>query len=444
MKKQLLASQQKSARLANDVAHLGQKINSMDERTRKTAVAQAQARKPKKSAGKNLKPSKKVIFQDRTPTKVGKSVYGSVGKWADLVSNPFTGVPVKCPFNFNPVPSYLSMTVTTTCTRIGNTSAAAGGTTQVVLFPGHTTMYTVPTGSPTASLNGFVSDMDEVAYHESFTAVNSGTYIAGPVNSTDGGGTPRTAIAGVINTGVTLGATFNNSNDASGLAMGWDNPLPFSTVVSSPGQSVNGHMRWKMTAMGVRVKNVTPELSRGGSIVTVQPLTVIDMPTTQAKYALQPTYMDWGPDSATVHWIPRLRDLSYWHATSAMQATAGTPSFQAAYTTTFESAAIVIFLNAPGVGIQTYDMEVVAHWEISGYATQQLSSPTAATPISDGALKGALNQVASNLPSAHGVGEVIESVVGHVVGSAKAAVPRIMSAGMALAKAGARAAVSGV
>lgn len=444
MKKQLLASQQQSAKLANDVAHLGQKINSMDERTRKTAVARTKAVKAKKAAGKKLKPSKKIVFEDRSVTKAGRSVYGSVGKWADLVSNPFTGVPVKCPFNFNPVPSYLSMTVTTTCSRIGNTSAAAGGTTQIVLWPGHATMATVPTTSPAVTLNGLLGDMDEVAYHESFTGVNGSVYVAGPVDSADAGGTKRTAIAGVINTGVTLGATFNNSNDVSGVPLTWDNPLPFFTVVSTPSQSVFGHMRWKMTAMGVRIKNVTPELSRGGSIITVQPLTVIDMPTSQAKYALQPTYMDWGPDSATVHWIPRLRDLSYWHATAAMSAVAGVPGTTPLFGTTFESAGIVIFLNAPGVGIQTYDIEVVAHWEIAGYATQQLASPTAATPLSDGVLKGALNQVASNLPSAHGVGEVIENIVGHAVGSVKGAVPRIMSAGMALAKTGARAAVAGL
>jgi hypothetical protein len=411
------AANQRAARDANRVSRLAPKANAP-----RTKLKEKKERKG---------PSPSVQSQQVW------ALSPATAAWASSVSNPMNGTAVKCPFNFNPVPSYLTMVVTTTATVLNTVKATAGQTCQMIFMPGHGPMNTNQGVNLAANGSGSSPDMDEVAYHFLPQSVNGAASFVnfGPGPSSDAFSATRQAAAFVYQDGITSGATSNNSN--LGTYVPWDNPFP---IQANPGQT--GHMRWKMTAMGLRITNITPAFSRGGSVITVQPSTVIDVPTTQNLLALQPSFMDWGDGGekpVEITWVPRMRDLAFWHLSpSALVISSGvatSPQVKASW----EGFGIMVFLNAPAGNPQTYNVEVVAHWEVSGFSVQTLTSPSKATRVTPDTLNAALSAHSNNASTGHGFAATLKAAVGGVVTKAAAAIPELAVEGVTAAIAAAAA-----
>jgi hypothetical protein len=316
----------------------------------------------------------------------------------------------------------MSMVATTVAAQVGANSVAAGTTRQLTFFPGHSALgqtTAVDVGSTVAAV---VSDMDEVAYHYQFQLNTSTVTCFGPVDFIDCVGTTRAAAAYLDSANVPLGTALNSPVTTTN-PIGWGSKLPITGDVR-----LEGHLRCKLLSMGIKVVNTTPELSRGGSFVSWQPVTNCDIFSPQSANTIHPSWKDWGPDGCTVTWIPRLRDLAYWHPTAGGTLTSGvvTGPIQSS---SFEGAGIVICINNPTATAQTFDVEVVAHWEISGYSVQTLSDQVKSTIMSDSVLKGALSAQTTNAPTASGIVETFKAAAGFV----EKVAPRVGAAGAAAA-----------
>lgn len=392
-----------AARSANRNARQGQQALPQ------TGVVQRKKKRVKKSKKKKSKAGRTPYIGARIPTVYAGTVSGRVpdlhaaaADWARLLANPSLP-PVKCPFNFNPVPSMMSFVATTSCTRQSAFTSAAGGGLQMTVFPGHGIIDTMTLFETTGTIQSTLSDFDEVAYHYAFQS-DGGAAITchGPCNYIDTSGTTRPCIAFWYQT-TASGSTAPNTSGAA--PVGWDAPLPIIGDVRQ-----QGHLRIKLVSMSVEVINVTPELNRGGSIVTVQPASVSAMPASVNALNINPSFYDHGPERAKVTWIPRLRDLAYWHPSKKNVAATGI----AATTNDVTSAGIFVFCNA-GSTAQTYDVNIVAHWEISGYSVQTLATAAKSTNLSDSVLKGALSAHSMTSPSATGFESTLRAAAGFAV-----------------------------
>lgn len=374
------------------------------------------------------------VARKKSGKKGVKREHSKLMAWAELVSNPFVGCnDVKCPINFNPAPSLLSTRV-----QLDNCSTTIGVSSgycrQMVFMPGHSFLNN-PTVLVGATGAATLSDLDEVAFHHPFQQVNGATtYAVGPVNSYGGAGVVRTGIPGWLhNDAATVsGGTSNNSGAATPFT--WDNPLP---LTADP--RLFGHMRWKMIAMGVRIRNTTPVGTRGGSIVSVQPANVINLAdyTLQVKFDRDPSFRVWGDgtDEVEICWIPRTRDLAYWHQSTSTSA-AGVDQT----TTQVVGPALLVWLNAP-TSDQTYESEQWAHFEISGTNTQVFSEQTHSLNVPVAPIQQALGAHIQNSPTAHGIQNTIGAAVGAVT---NAVIPRLQGVLSEVASQGMRAAVTAI
>jgi len=339
---------------------------------------------------------------------VYKGVNPSAVAWARGLETPFTGSPQKCPWNFNPVPSYLSFVATTVASRVGADTIGAGSTAQYTFMPGHGPIAQIGTVDVAAQNAGEVADMDEVAYHYNFQKIGSGGSINnfGPVNFIDTFGVTRTAAAFILSAGLATGGAINTSDVAGTGPVGWNATIPFTGDLRQL-----GHTRCKLLSMGVRFKNTTPEQFRGGSFVSVQPVTVCDITSPQSTMTIHPSWKDHGPDGCEVTWIPRLRDLAYWHPSEEVVLTSGVPTAPST-TNQMSGPGLIVWANNPSATAQTLDLEVVAHWEISGFAVQTISTNAKSTHVSDSVLKGALSAQINNAPTSSGFVDTLHAAAG--------------------------------
>jgi len=380
--------------------------------------------------GPRVGKKEKRVKQGKTPPQPGvrgptlqaigtkKSVlHDALIRWAQGLEQPFTGSPQRCPFNFNPTPSYLSFVATTVAGRFGFDSVATNSAHQWVFWPGHGVLNSNYASDAAATVENVVYDFDEVAYHAPFFKAGGDplAVAVGPVTYVDVTGAAHNPCGSVISTGLALNSAQNDLSGGASTSVGWNTPLPMTGDVR-----LEGHLRYKMLSMGVKFINTTPELSRGGSFVSFQPVTVCDILTPQSKNAVHPSFKDWGPEGCSISWIPRLRDLSYWHPSAGAVLTSGVATGPIV-TNTATGAGIVVFINNPTGGVQNYDVEIVAHWEISGYSVQSLSSQGKSTYVSDSVLKGALASQTNNAPTAAGFTSTLREAAGegvHLVGEA--------------------------
>lgn len=332
--------------------------------------------------------------------------YKHVKAWAELVERPFVGENgVKCPFNFNPSPSLMSVNATTVNYE-NSLSVTQGQTRQVCAWPGHYPMANIPAVVGTTG-STYAAQMDEVAYHQGLVGISGGTnYNVGPCGSNTGAGNAVNSSACMYSAstasaanGVVVPTTAGHTN------MGWDNPFPVNADIS-----IGGHLRWKMISMGIRIRNTTPAASRGGSIVSVQPTFQINVADygNQAAFSKHPSFRVWGDgtEEVTITWIPRPRDLSYWHLDNN---TAATSTDFVEFS--ISGPGILIWLNAPAVGSQTYEFTQVAHWEIAGTGVQIFSSGTVASGVTDQQAKMALSAHSTNGPTASGFAQTLQKMV---------------------------------
>ncbi len=301
------------------------------------------------------------------------------------LADPWSNQGIKCPVNYNPVPSFMTTSAHTTAT-LNNVKVAASACTQIVLFPGHG--------------YGTTADvMDGVSYHASPQNIGGASIPIGPVMI--GASNPAIGFYIPDTFGMAIGVDVSNSSTAGTLPITWDTPLPYV------GQSGNGgHTRWKLLSMGIEILNTTPITNRGGQIVHVMPNSnVIATGLRTTDYAAQPTYtITDAPNDKPykLSWIPRTEDLAYWHSeTGTANASVCVP-------------AIIVFLDAPTTA-QTYSVEVVCNWELSGHNLAAVSGATLHQPADKNVVEptiSALNFTKQDASSALEVAKVVATHAG--------------------------------
>jgi len=358
--------------------------------------------------------------------------------WLKLLQDPFNAETVRCPVNYNPVPSWKSTLARTTVTGL-SIPVPSGRTVQFSLFPGH--------AAPIESVNmiaigPYPTSMDGVAYHslwQSGRALDGTTLVAapvGPINVTTSvvTATPPRAptnascvfVNGYLGSGIPTGTYATTTDDA--IALGWDLQLPYTTT--SDGQNFMGrHARWKMVAMGIKFRNITPELSRGGNVVTVIPnnsslpeASAADSPdlgipvNSQAAWEVYPSFTDHGcPDKTIeVSFVPQAQDLAFWHVGEKLALAEG---YQSDFSNIYINHSIQgmqVFFNAPqsssGSLDQTYAVEIVYHWELAGTLFAAVSQPTIHQPADRNVIEPALGAHLNTAMSAKGILSTATSV----------------------------------
>lgn len=290
---------------------------------------------------------------------------GRLSDWLEALANPFNSDPQKCPVNFNPMPTLQTTTMRTTWTS--KLVVGASNNVQIALFPGHTVLVDT-------------DEIDGPSFHQNWQAVGTSYFPVGPMQYPDASAVNRRPIGGVIsgitNAGGGGGGTIGTNSvctDTSVSSATYSNASLFYDVdVPFVGSSKNGyHTRYKLTAMEVRFSNETPEVNRGGSFYSVQPLNTVSFSSIN-QYALYPTFHDHGicdEREGRVSWIPRVQDLAFYH-----------PSASTSYAIGVQTAGIMLwFVNTTGY-IQNLSFEAVFHWEVGGQNLQTMSTSAVQMP----------------------------------------------------------------
>ncbi len=298
------------------------------------------------------------------------------------LARPFDVSNVSCPVSYNLSPSYIQTKARTTYTNLSLT-VALNTTTQIVLFPGHLPSPGAATAAAVAA-NGVVANLDPVSNHCYPLTINATNVSIGPVTTAVGGGTPAGCI-GTVTSAVGPGLSYNSTAAVATCGpLYYDTQLPYT----GDGSVGGGHTRWQLVSMGIRVQNITNDLYRGGTMVSVQPNVSFHWAdnTGQQVFERFPTFHDWGKDHGfELSWIPRTQDLAFWHTTT-------TPTV-ATYATNNDGAGIIVWLNAPADYPQTYSYEVVCNWQLAGNYLNTVGGPAPHHP----GLKAPIEQTVSAL-----------------------------------------------
>jgi hypothetical protein len=322
-------------------------------------------------------------------------------QYVDSLANPWGGTGSRNPVNYNPVPTMMSSTATTTNTV---TSYQVAGTTtaEITLFGGH---------GNASSINA----MDGPAYHAQLQAINVDNYAVGPLAVFDSL-VPLTynPTCGVVTT-LTLGQYASVSNTVASLPLalqllgGYDQTLPFTAASGN-----SGHTRWKLVSMGIRIINITALGNRTGDVTWVQPSNS-DNPALQALGSVQTVFADLPSFTISqaanlgelkITWIPKPEDCAYWHCTSPATASVPVDVVNANLT----DVGIRIWLNNPSTLAQNYSWQVTCNWELAGYNLLTLASPKALQPADKNTIEPMLEvmRFASNsASSAPGIAKTI-------------------------------------
>lgn len=309
--------------------------------------------------------------------------------WAQALSDPFESEGAICPVNFNVAPSLMKTTARLTHTAL-SLQVPASVSRQMLFFPGHGA---APRSLQLTGGNAIISQIDPTSFHycgDYSNLLGTDRNIA-PINTVNSGSSPATAI-GCLAAAVEL--TYGQcSNLTPHSPMPFDNVLPY--VGSAPALS-GSHLRWQLVSCGVRIFNTTPQLYRGGNIVSVQFVNGSGLITTTGANATQQSQLDSNPtfrihgdgsDGVQISWIPRLEDLAYWHHLTDTVPNENTrpPNWAA--------AAMAIFLNNPTSTPQTYTVQCVWNVMLAGTGIQSISTPAVVEP----SIKGSIEQTVVHL-----------------------------------------------
>jgi len=270
--------------------------------------------------------------------------------WLRCLGRPFDNVEVKCPVNYNPVPTIMTSVARTTSTF--RQTVAANSTVQLALFGGH--------GNPSDT-----DAMDGVSYHARQVNIGGSVVSIGPVQSG--------AAGGWVNALISTGLTINNARAEVATAVvnvpvTYDQALPY---VGAGGDGV--HTRWKLTAMGVRVQNATELAVRAGNVNHCQPAngTYLTSQSAFAKYPTWRTTQEANTGTLEISWIPRPQDLAFWHSVTTAESAAATD---------LVAADLFVWMNNEATVPQDYYIQIVEHWEIGGDNLVAISSPAVLQP----------------------------------------------------------------
>jgi hypothetical protein len=404
MKKNKQTVLQEAARIAREEKRRLKKDEKTSHQLEMARVArQAQA---------NIKKSSKVTPSARRDKPLEKVIAKSVllnpssdlAKWARMLSRPFDFEGYFCPINYNPVPSFIQSTARTTSTNLNFTVGTASGV-QMVLFPGHGQI-----ADSVGSVMQGAAAMDGVAYHGMDQVIGNAVapashYVPGPMNKTDNIST-KVAVAGFVTT-TALNVTAAASNTASSSALTWDVSLPYVSVTN--GTNVAGHhSRWQLTAMGIRIHNVSPEIYRGGTVITVQPTNNYHPGAATSLNLLEafPTFKDHGVgEDVEVSWIPRAEDLAFWHGADSEVTGHADPYIR-------NPGMLIFFENATG-STQSYTYEVVCHWQLSGTYLNPVGGPAPHAPEVKPAVEKTLSFLQNNSHTARQAVDIVSKAVSH-------------------------------
>lgn len=290
----------------------------------------------------------------------------AVASYAASLSEPWENTGVRVPYHVNNLPTTDSMTAKTTANF--NTTVALNTRTQITLFPGHGESYAAEA-------------VDLVSAHSIPQRVGVTDYIVGPVDHT----APYTAICGAVTPGlVTTGVGSSTSTTPAGtLPIAYDVSLPF---VSN--SAAGHHTRWRLVSMGVKIINLTPDLDIGGSITSVQPNTlfVSDDISDYAKF--NSFQICEAKEDFVVTWIPRGQDVSFWHLNAS------------GFSSTVQSAGLIVSLLAPAAKAQEYQISVVCNWEIAGSSIRALATPAINHPTAGNTIAPSIEMLHGGAPDA--------------------------------------------
>lgn len=373
-----------------------------------------QRAKTVKVLNKELKKASKVVQKaiqpGVAPGQARKMILRNTGipptllfRWAKAVAKPFESRGAICPVSFNPAPSLMCTTATTTYTDL-NIGVSAGTTTQYVFYPGH--LPGVPTVQ-TSSSSRIASEMDATAYHAiSYVGVAAGGRLTmGPVALTPISG-PGTAGGNSLRVqGLPLDGATNNSTLASGVpgAAGFDEALPYSYGGTT---HTSSHIRWQLVSMGIRFVNQTPAISRGGNVTSVQLVNNAGLRNAggagvsrQGELEHNPSFKLLGvcDELTEIAWIPRLEDLAYWHGVVPLSHTSTDSS---AVIDTMDGAALAVFFNNPTSATQNYAMQVIYNWQLSGSYLASVSEAAVVEPVLKAPIEQTVVQLANTSSTA--------------------------------------------
>jgi len=353
-----------------------------------------------KKVNKEVKKARKVALVN-VPKPVRQAVKGAVkarqppkdshlSRWAKALARPFDGMGAICPVNFNVAPSLMNSTLRLTYTNL-NFLVLANSTQQMTLFPGHGG--SIPNvQSSSSSVIG--SDLDAVAFHAGqYNLLMNGnpSCHVGPCRTSDAAGNVFEPFNACFNT-LSLGGCTNGNTGASTYAP-YDVAAPYVSTTST-------HLRWQLVSMGVRIFNSTPQLSRGGSVVTVPLINGTGFAssgglaaTVQAQLEANPGFKVHGDcgDGIEVSWIPRLQDLAYWHSVVS-----GTAAPNNLNLTNYANAAMGVFFNNGTATNQVFTIQVVFNWMLAGNSIQSISQPSVVEPLLRAPIEQTVVHLANN------------------------------------------------
>jgi len=323
----------------------------------------------------------------------GNGMGGELGDYLYGLENPFDAMGVHCPINYNPAPSFIQTSARTTVSY-QNFAVPAGSSRTFNLYPGHMEM--AQTAGFATSLN---SNMDPQAFHHpTFRITNDSATnprIIGPIAGTYTNVatiTTRPCIGTIVaNAANTYSYDFANVSVMNSAVLEYDAPLPYVYDGS------NGHVRWQLVSMGLRVRNVTQELYRGGGVITVVPNNDLNAKTgTISSLAIYPTFRDHGDGSQGVYvkWVPRGGDLAFWHDVMCQTTSIPITPDQDA-----NNVGLMCVMNNPTGQIQVYDTEIVCNWQIAGRLINTIGAPSTHIP----ALKNVVEPLISHALSSPAV-----------------------------------------
>lgn len=363
------------------------------------------AEKGRQNNVKRMIEEDQLVNRKRISPPSAKQLNSRLDLYFKTLQDPWTNQGIRCPVNYNPVPSFLITPAHTTRT-VPVLTVASGTTTQLTLFPGH-------------SFNIDTDAMDGVSYHSGLTQVNGTNYPVGPLTVS------AAPIIGAETSGLAGNVDVNNLNSLASTPMTYDVNLPYSAATGN-----GGHSRWKLVSMGIVIENTTPIQTRGGTVQHVMPASNIYATGVLASdYNSQPTFRittEANDGELKLSWIPRADDLAYWH----VDATATPPATIASVI----NAGVIVWITAPGTlggaFSQTYSYQVVCNWELSGHSLAAVSSPTIHQP-SD---KNIIEPVISGLQFTQSHATNVVKIARTVAANAPAFVEHVARAGSLLSE----------
>lgn len=326
------------------------------------------------------------------------------------MAHPFDVPPALCPLAYNEVITLRSHAAQTTCTMFSY-SVLSNYTNTIQLLPGWAT-----------NLDGIVLVQPQANSAALMTDTTGTQWTPGPCGVTHGANTynPACVVSNYSPDGPGVNPRYKLAlGTGSGAAMfGWDVPLPYVAPTNFA-----DILRWRCTAIGIRIRNVTPAINKGGSVVTVQPTfgaSSYGLSGSVSDFAVEPSFRDHGTEDVEVSYIVKPRDLSYNYPEAGDAG--GVPG----------SLGLYIFLANKTANAQQYDLEIVYHWQVAGDFVFQISRPNPHSVVAKGVFEPAVTSAQATAGSAHQVlPEVAKassalppSMASELLSSVKSLIPR--------------------